>query len=39
MAHLEGETSNAIFDALEDWNEQLKHLDLDDDFDWGGPSL
>lgn len=25
MAHLEGETSNALFETLEDWNTQLKH--------------
>jgi len=40
MARLTGESSNALFEILEDWNEQLKHLeiaepDLQDDF--GGP--
>jgi hypothetical protein len=30
MVHLEGNTSNALFETLEDWNEQLKHLE-------GGP--
>jgi len=29
MARLDRESSNAIFDALEDWNEQLKHIDFD----------
>ncbi len=29
MARLEGETSNALFDALEEWNDHLKDTDLD----------
>ncbi len=29
MARLEGEISNNIFEILEDWNEQLKHIDFD----------
>lgn len=30
MVHFEGETSNALFETLEDWEHQLKHLDSDD---------
>jgi hypothetical protein len=33
-----GESSNLLFDALEDWQGQLAHLDLDDlrcDDDFG----
>ncbi len=26
---LEGETSNTLFETLADWEEQLKHLDVD----------
>lgn len=29
MAHFEGETSNALFETLEDWEHQLKHLNFD----------
>lgn len=29
MARLEGETSNALFDALKDWNDQLKQVESD----------
>jgi hypothetical protein len=29
MARLEGESSNDFFEILEDWNEQLKHIDFD----------
>jgi len=25
MAHLEGETSNTLFEVLADWNDQLNH--------------
>jgi hypothetical protein len=32
MAHPFGETSNTIFEELEDWEHQLKHLDFDWDF-------
>jgi hypothetical protein len=28
MAHVEGETSNVLFETLEDWNTQLKHSDF-----------
>lgn len=28
MARLEGETSNQLFETLEDWNTQLKRHDL-----------
>lgn len=31
MVRLEGETSNALFETLADWDEQLKHC-FDDDF-------
>jgi len=30
-----GETSNQLFEVLEDWEEQLKHVDID----FGGPQL
>lgn len=29
MVLLEGETSNTFFETLQDWNEQLKHVDFD----------
>ena len=29
MARLEGESSNALFETLEDWDHQLKHADID----------
>jgi len=29
VAHLEGETSNALFETLADWDHQLKHADID----------
>lgn len=29
MARLDGESSNALFEDLADWNEQLKHIDFD----------
>ncbi len=29
MTHLEGETSNALFDTLAQWNDHLKDTDLD----------
>jgi hypothetical protein len=28
MAHLEGETSNALFEELADWNQHLQHNNL-----------
>lgn len=28
MVRLEGETSNTIFEVLEDWENQLKHADF-----------
>lgn len=38
MAHIEGETSNTLFEILADWNEQLNHCyhyenSFDDDSD------
>ena len=32
MARPEGLSSNALFDTLHEWNEQLRHVDFDD---WG----
>lgn len=29
MARLEGETSNRLFETLEEWEEQLQALDID----------
>lgn len=29
MAHFEGDTSNELFETLEDWEHQLRHLDSD----------
>jgi len=29
MAHLEGETSNQLFETLEEWEAQLQALDFD----------
>jgi hypothetical protein len=29
MVLSERESSNSLFEALEDWNEQLKHIDFD----------
>jgi len=29
LVHLEGETSNALFDELADWNEHLKNKNID----------
>ena len=29
LVRLDGQTSNALFDTLSDWNEQLKHAGLD----------
>lgn len=29
MVRLDGESSNALFEILSDWNEQLKHAGLD----------
>ena len=29
LVHLEGETSNALFETLADWDHQLKHADID----------
>jgi len=29
MAHPEGESLNSLFDALTDWEHQLKHTDID----------
>jgi hypothetical protein len=29
MVHLDGETSNALFDELADWNEHLKGENID----------
>jgi len=31
MVHLEGETSNTLFDTLEDWNHHLKAENIDFD--------
>ena len=31
MAHLSRETSNTLFEALSDWNTQLKHIDYEAD--------
>ena len=39
MAHMDFESSNALFEALEDWNDQLKDVNFDIDTDLGGPSL
>jgi hypothetical protein len=27
MAHLDGESSNELFEVLKDWNHQLEHLE------------
>lgn len=29
MARLEGETSNRLFETLQDWEEQLNEIDID----------
>jgi len=29
MAHLDGESSNELFEVLKDWNHQLEHLEND----------
>jgi len=29
MAHPGGESSNSLFEVLEDWEEQLKHVNID----------
>ena len=28
LVHLEGETSNALFEVLEDWDHHLRHVDF-----------
>ncbi len=38
MAEKERILSNAIFEELADWEEQLKHLDFDFDGEIGGPN-
>jgi len=35
MVHPTGDTSNDLFEVLEDWEHQLKHIDID----FGGPEL
>ena len=40
LVHLKGETSNEIFEAFEDWDHQLRHINFTkSDDEIGGPKL